>query len=77
MNLEIGTLVRLKSGGPVMTVARGNNGAAEQVECQWFAGSSDEEWDGGWGGLQSGVFNVKALTVVPVKAPCPCAIAPD
>jgi uncharacterized protein YodC (DUF2158 family) len=39
-NLKVGDLVRLRSGGPVMTVEE-TEGAplqAGQIRCQWFAG---------------------------------------
>ncbi|WP_163833360.1 YodC family protein [Spartinivicinus ruber] len=36
-NLFTGSLVRLKSGGPVMTVINVNTSA---VECRWFDGAT-------------------------------------
>jgi len=35
-----GDQVKLKSGGPTMTVKRYNVFNANQLECQWFAGST-------------------------------------
>jgi len=37
---EVGDLVQLKSGGPVMTIKRVDG---TMVACQWFAGKNLEE----------------------------------
>jgi uncharacterized protein YodC (DUF2158 family) len=55
---EIGDLVVLKSGGPVMTVEETfeiRPGKEEQVRCQWFSGKK----------LESGVFPVASLKAPP------------
>lgn len=48
--LEVGDQVRLKSGGPVMTVSKVHDVA--KVTCDWF----DEDK-----GVQSHIFPVKTL----------------
>ena len=35
-NIEVGDLVRLKSGGPLMTVASTDEADTHGVWCQWF-----------------------------------------
>lgn len=42
-NYDTGDLVRLKSGGPTMTVAQQSD--VSGVKCQWFAGKKMES---GW-----------------------------
>lgn len=45
-DFEVGDLVQLKSGGPVMTVQSSDTvGATGQICCQWFGGKKLEE---GW-----------------------------
>jgi len=44
MTFKIGDLVKLKSGGPTMTVTRVDNlGIRTIVRCTWFAGSKKEQ----------------------------------
>ena len=44
MPFNIGDLVKLKSGGPKMTVTRVDNlGIRTIVRCTWFAGSKKEQ----------------------------------
>lgn len=50
--MQSGSLVRLKSGGPTMTIGWIGNGEAE---CNWF--SSDDD-------LKSAVFKISQLEVV-------------
>lgn len=39
-NFNIGSRVRLKSGGPIMTVANVGVGVSgEEIECVWFVGN--------------------------------------
>ena len=46
MAFNIGDLVKLKSGGPKMTVTRVDNlGIRTIVRCTWFAGSKKEQGD--------------------------------
>ena len=56
--LGIGTIVRLKSGGPEMTIRRFTNEADTHVACQWFAGKK----------LEDGVFPVESLDLVKPEA---------
>jgi uncharacterized protein YodC (DUF2158 family) len=52
---KVGDLVRLKSGGPVMTVAS----VGQSVHCQWFAGAK----------LEKGFFDAESLENAPAKQP--------
>lgn len=54
--VTIGTIVKLKSGGPDMTV-KGYSSSQESYVCQWFAGKK----------LEQGYFRVESLELVPVK----------
>ena len=46
MAFDIGDLVKLKSGGPKMTVTRVDNlGIRKIVRCTWFTGSKKEQGD--------------------------------
>jgi uncharacterized protein YodC (DUF2158 family) len=47
----VGDKVKLKSGGPIMTVDSPARSEGDSVHCQWFSGSK----------LQSGFFNPKTL----------------
>jgi uncharacterized protein YodC (DUF2158 family) len=49
--LNVGDRVRLKSGGPVMTISEGNYGDGSSVLCQWFAGTK----------LETGIFPLATL----------------
>ena len=49
-----GAVVRLKSGGPAMTVKRGVKGDAQQVAVDWFAGEDE---------LRTADFHVDQLEV--------------
>jgi uncharacterized protein YodC (DUF2158 family) len=51
---EVGQIVRLKSGGPEMTVKRQRKTSDEEYECQWFAGRK----------LESGFFPYDSLGLV-------------
>ena len=55
---NIGDIVRLKSGGPEMTVRKVNSdiggGFSGSYQCQWFAGKK----------LDSGVFPQESLVAV-------------
>jgi len=52
-----GDIVRLKSGGPAMTVTRlGPTGVENGVTCQWFNDKSK---------LKTGAFSQDALKAVP------------
>lgn len=50
MELNIGDVVSLNSGGPLMTIKRRSENT--EVECQWFNGQE----------LKSGAFEVRSLT---------------
>lgn len=50
-----GDLVRLKSGGPVMSVKTAKTGFDGYVDCQWFSGKK----------LESGRFNTETLVAAP------------
>lgn len=58
MKLEVGDLVRLKSGGPRMVVSKVFDNLANTARCQWF--------DGG-GHIQDDSFYVDTLIVVEEK----------
>ncbi|MFC1626419.1 YodC family protein [Pseudomonadota bacterium] len=55
---DIGEIVKLKSGGPEMTVKKVNTNMREEFsgnyQCQWFAGKK----------LDSGVFPQESLVAV-------------
>jgi uncharacterized protein YodC (DUF2158 family) len=55
MKFKVGDIVRLKSGGPEMTVK--DTDSAGEYECQWFAGKK----------LESGWFPGESLDKVPKK----------
>ena len=42
MDFKIGDIVRLKSGGPSMTVVEAAGPDIQYVSCAWFAGSRKE-----------------------------------
>jgi len=43
-NIEAGSVVKLKSGGPAMTVTRvGNEQGRIFVYCAWFVGTKQEQ----------------------------------
>jgi uncharacterized protein YodC (DUF2158 family) len=52
--MKTGIIVRLKSGGPKMTVANPPNEPGRNVHCQWFSGSK----------LEQGYFPVDSLVIV-------------
>ena len=59
--LRVGDIVKLKSGGPNMTVAKIDiNLAAKknEIQCKWFAGKS----------LQMGTFNPQTLEIVKLSS---------
>ena len=51
---DVGTIVKLKSGGPDMTIKGVTNTAGTSVGCQWFAGKK----------LENGIFPVDSLELV-------------
>ena len=51
---DIGIIVRLKSGGPEMTIRRFTSEADTHVACQWFAGKK----------LEDGIFPVESLDLI-------------
>lgn len=56
--LKVGVLVKLKSGGPEMTIRRvtaNDDGNSAHVSCQWFAGKK----------LDDGVFPSESLDILP------------
>ncbi len=55
MALKPGDVVRLKSGGPHMTVSKLVN---EYVHCQWFSGARQEK-------MESASFASESLEVIP------------
>jgi uncharacterized protein YodC (DUF2158 family) len=50
MELNVGDVVSLNSGGPLMTIKRRSENT--EVECQWFDGQD----------LRGGAFEVRSLT---------------
>ena len=59
MAFQIGEVVRLKSGGPDMTVRSTPSEHNSTYGCQWFAGKK----------LESGSFPEASLEKVPPKQP--------
>jgi uncharacterized protein YodC (DUF2158 family) len=57
---QVGDIVKLKSGGPEMTV-RGRAPTVGAYDCQWFAGKK----------LESGRFPEESLEPASVKPPIP------
>ena len=55
---EVGTIVKLKSGGPEMTIQSFSNDGVSAY-CQWFAGKK----------LESGTFPEDSLEAVTPNAP--------
>jgi uncharacterized protein YodC (DUF2158 family) len=53
-NFEVGNIVKLKSGGPDMTVQTVPEGSGSHYSCQWFAGKK----------LESGRFPADSLELV-------------
>lgn len=53
-SFEIGDIVKLKSGGPDMTVNSRLSSTAEIYRCQWFAGKK----------LEGGNFEANSLEIV-------------
>ena len=51
---KVGQIVRLKSGGPEMTVKRQRKTSDEEYECEWFAGKK----------LEHGTFPHDSLKIV-------------
>ncbi len=54
MKFEVGDIVRLKSGGPEMTVTRTDNTMSDDIGAMWFDKSS----------LMKGWFPMDAIEVV-------------
>ena len=59
VKFAVGNIVRLKSGGPDMTVRTVPDAPATHYECQWFAGKK----------LESGRFPAGSLEPVPAEKP--------
>ncbi len=57
MKFQVGDVVRLKSGGPHMTVREVGN---DEVVCQWFVGGKHDS-------VSEAVFPVASLEKVAVK----------
>ncbi|QEW07137.1 YodC family protein [Nitrincola iocasae] len=51
---QIGEIVKLKSGGPDMTIKSKNNASGTSYICQWFAGKK----------LEQGIFATESLEYV-------------
>ena len=54
MTFQIGNIVKLKSGGPEMTVQSIDSDSSPYLYCQWFAGKK----------LESGRFPTNSLDYV-------------
>jgi uncharacterized protein YodC (DUF2158 family) len=54
LEYQIGEIVKLKSGGPDMTVKNKANASGSSYHCQWFAGKK----------LEQGQFSVESLEYV-------------
>lgn len=59
-NVEVGNVVRPRSGGPWMTVTE-LAVAGSLATCAWFTGSDQEKWSE----MQRGEFPVDGLVVAP------------
>jgi uncharacterized protein YodC (DUF2158 family) len=59
INLAVGDIVKLKSGGPEMTVESPPHPPVETCRCQWFAGKK----------LESGSFPPESLQLVKGRNP--------
>lgn len=55
---EVGTIVKLKSGGPDMTIKGNANTNGTHAMCQWFAGKK----------LEQGSFPIESLELVKPEA---------
>ena len=55
---QVGTIVKLKSGGPDMTVKGAVTTSGTTLRCQWFAGKK----------LESGDFPIDSLELVKPEA---------
>jgi uncharacterized protein YodC (DUF2158 family) len=56
-DVKVGETVRLRAGGPLMTVDSLNN---EQAMCVWF----ERDGEGGWGTLRAGQFRFSIIEAV-------------
>jgi len=56
-SFSVGDLVKLKSGGPVMTVKSIDIGSDFDYYCQWFSGKK----------LETGNFDKNAVCCLPLK----------
>ena len=54
MKFKVGDIVKLKSGGPEMTVQKIPERSSHSYRCQWFAGKK----------LEAGVFPEGSLEIV-------------
>jgi uncharacterized protein YodC (DUF2158 family) len=61
MTIEIGAIVRLKSGGPRMTAGKiGAEGRPESVQCMWFP----TDFNGMFGHPDNAWFNIHTLDII-------------
>jgi uncharacterized protein YodC (DUF2158 family) len=44
MKFRVGDVVRLKSGGPAMTIQKLGEYPSDQVECRWFTDEQECKW---------------------------------
>jgi uncharacterized protein YodC (DUF2158 family) len=59
--IEVGDVVKLKTGGPKMTVSNiGPNPVTTSVYCVWFQGDEHE----GWGSLEGAWFSEGILVKI-------------
>ena len=58
-HFAIGDIVKLKSGGPNMTVQTVPDGAGKYYKCQWFAGKK----------LESGIFPEDSMDNAQANSP--------
>ena len=62
---KLGDVVRLKSGGPPMTITwvGVETEHTQRIHCMWFARQNGDEWESksGWAGVVSQEFIAAAL----------------
>lgn len=61
-DLKVGDVVRLKSGGPKMTVSSTMPTVSATITCIWFVGNGEV-----WGNIQTGYFEPASLRKVVKK----------
>jgi len=63
VDFKIGNVVRLKTGGPCMTVESLSDSLKDRVSCVWFKNHASEK-DPIWGEVTRARFEVQSLELV-------------